>query len=157
MSQLLQNIKSNLLYIFMFIFLIGAIVYQFFNKTEEHTGEDNKPKNTTTLYVKIIGGSIVLICFLIFVIKSTKDFQNTEEVPEKSPVAHISKDEYKRQADEVTKRELEKLKQSEQYKKFVESKSGNGAQNWQETEKDKKVVYRDGPESDDSDEDLSHI
>jgi hypothetical protein len=159
MDDLFQTIKTNVLYIAMLIILLVSLVYQFLQKPEDDG--DQRPKKTMAFYVALFGGIFFIVTLVIYLIKNSKDFQKDAQdnpVVEKSPVARISKSEYQKQADETTKRELEKLMQSEKYKKMKESKGNDPKKyNWQTAEKEKRTIYRDNEDSDNSDDSLSKV
>jgi hypothetical protein len=143
MSDLLQAIKYNLLYILMFIVLIASAVYHYIN---QEVSED-KPKKPVKFYIGVVAGVCFIIALLIYLIKNSKEFQKDAQenpVVQKSPVAQISKSDYQKQTDENTKREIEKLMKSEKYRQHLAKKGNDETKyNWQLAEKEKKVVYRD--------------
>ena len=159
-------IKQNLIY---FIMLIAIIIALFFNFQNEENIQINENKNIEKIeksklpFKAIILSAVVVITFIIFMIFSSKQFEETSKKPintqttEKQFVNKVSKREFKKITEETTQRELDKLYSNPKFRTMVEKK-GDKIENWvwQTKEKEKKVVYRDR-ESSDEDDHLSQI
>lgn len=156
-----QTIKTNFIYILMFIAIIASMIYDYINKKEEKVNNDEErliPKSTV-LHLVALGG-IILIVIVIQMIKGSKDFQKEAVRNTKVPRSHVvnktSPDEFKRVTEETTRKELEKLYNSAAFKQKLREKGEDVKNwNWQAKEKAGQVVYRDHESSED--EDLSHI
>jgi hypothetical protein len=162
-TSFFSTLKQNFIYIVMFGAIILAIFYSQDNKTDESIveGEDQgleiaKPKFPLK-YILSVG--VTLLVFIIVMVLNSKSFSNdakkTQPV-QKSFVARQSKEDYEILKAETTRRELEKLYQSPNFKRMHDRKGDNPSNwIWQTKEKDKKVVYRDNESS--GDERLSQI
>jgi hypothetical protein len=161
------SIKQNLIYIVMFGAIILAIFYSSdFNKSEvKLDGQENDDNIDVGLVKKskfplqvIIVVSFVLVGFIFLMVSGSKQYvqEAKKETPKKSFVGRMTKEEFETAKKENTRRELEKLMQTPQFKQMVEQK-GDDPKNWiwQIREKEKKTVYRDRESSDD--ENLSQI
>jgi uncharacterized membrane protein len=119
--------------------IIGIVTGSFFITTETISKLFlNKTfKNSVT---------IVLLVALIYFIYQL--FKGDKDPPTPSKFRQCSIEEYERQKEITTQRELQKLKNSPQYKKFIE-KTGEAQQNhcWQ--------MRQEKSEDDDKDDDLN--
>jgi len=114
---------------------------------------------------------IILICFCIAVgivlfniFRDTKEFQNSNKNSMgkfQKPIctnATINKEEYNKQTEESTKKELSKLYNNPKYQRMLIEKGKDKSNwNWQTKEKESKTIFREGKESSDEDEDLSYV
>ncbi len=155
-----QTIKSNIIYIIMLIAIIVSMVYDFINKTEKKTNDEERliPKSTV-LHLVALGG-IILIIIIIQMVRGSQEFQKESIKNTKVPTSHVtnkmSGEQYKRVTEETTRKELEKLYNSTAFKQRLREKGEDVKNwNWQAKEKAEKTVYRDHESSED--EDLSHI
>jgi preprotein translocase subunit SecG len=159
MDGVFQTIKTNFLYVTMFLILVTSLVYQFINKSDE--ADSQRPKKGSSFYLALFGGIFFIIILIIYLIKNSKGFQKDAQenpVVEQSRVGKVSEEEYKKQTEENTKREIEKLMQCEKFKKLKAVKGEDPKNyNWQIADKAKKTVYRENEDSDDSDDSLSKV
>jgi hypothetical protein len=113
----------------------------------------------------IVSCFIVALGVLLLIIRSdSKQFQAKNK---NSYQAHIkptcsngtySKEEYEKETQETTNKELLKLQNNPKYQQMLRERGVDKANwNWQTAEKEKSNVHRDGKETSDEDEDLSHV
>lgn len=114
---------------------------------------------------------IIVICFCVAVgillfniFQDTKDFQNSSKNSMgkyQKPLctnAALNKEEYTRQTEESTKKELSKLYNNPKYQRMMIEKGKDKSNwNWQTKEKESKTIFREGKESSDEEEDLSYV
>jgi hypothetical protein len=156
-------IKQNLIYCIMFVAIVIALFYNFQNQDNTQINENKKIEKSNFPLKAIILSAVVAITFIIFMIFSSKQFEETSKKPintqttEKQFVNKVYKGEFKKIAEDTTQRELDKLYSNPKFRTMLEKK-GDKVENWvwQTKEKEKKVVYRDR-ESSDEDDHLSQI
>lgn len=157
---LFATIKKNILYVFMVVAVIIAILYSNGlpeNKKEKdiNTDIDTSEVKSSNSILKIL--AIVLViggAFIYFMISGHQDYikQAQKGSEEKSFVSRLSKEDYSKITEDTTKRELEKLMTNPKFKEML-GKKGDDPKNWiwQTRDKEKRVVYRDRESSDEED------
>jgi hypothetical protein len=162
-TGLISLMRRNCIYILMFLAIISVLFFKsFFIQEEEILVNSEKLENSHPLkIILIIGGA--LLFFIIFMIFDSKSFEkkalrSQQETFTKAFATQVTQEKYNESKRETTRKELEKLYQSDEFKKMQRSKGNNPESwNWQVKEKSKKVVYRDNNESCSEDDDLSQI
>ena len=108
---------------------------------------------------------IVALGILLLIIRSdSKQFQaknkNNFQTITKPTCSNgtFSKAEYEKETQQTTNKELLKLQNNPKYQQMIKERGTDKANwNWQTAEKEKSNVYRDGKETSDEEEDLSHV
>lgn len=126
-------------------------------------------KDRIPFNVKLLITSFFLFVFGVFIILIGKSNKNTQdeiiknldrEEKVKPVVANPihSKYQYDHVTKSTTEKELEKLKRNPKFQQMLQEK-GTDKKNWvwQTAEKEKKTVWREGEDTDDSNEDLSNV
>lgn len=148
----IKTILSNFVYLIMLLGIIIAIIY---GKDFISSNEENKKR--FPLFIIVIC-ALVLVIFIVLMVSSAKEFPD-EQKKERQPVfvERISKEDYEREKEEFTRREVEKLYRSKQFNEMKKEK-GDNKENWiwQSREKAKKTVWRENENSEDCDN-LSQI
>lgn len=154
-----SGFKQNLIYLIMFVLLI----FSYFNygwPTEKHDHQYEEKSKFSFKFALLC--LIALVIFVFIMLTSARNFEKNAKVTtnanQKNFVQRVSKEEYERQKQEVTQKELEKLYKSEQFRKMKNMKGERMSEwNWQTKENEKKVVFREDPIDDDEDEHLSQV
>jgi hypothetical protein len=155
-TGIFQILKDNLIYIIMAFILLAAIYY-----STQNSEESNMDGSKLMFYLKVI--LVVLIVGGIFVFLNVSGARSFEQEAKntKPRMKHYTqkktREEYEREKQSVTEKELQKLYQSDKFRNMVREKGNDKAEwVWQTKEKEKKVVFREN-ESCDEDEHLSQI
>ena len=160
-TGLFSVLRRNCIYILMFLAIISVLLFKSFFIQEEEISinSENKENSSPLKIILIIGGA--LLFFIVFMIFDSKSFERKalrNQPEQKAFATQVTSEKFNESAKETTRRELDKLYQSEEFKRMQRSKGNNPESwNWQVKEKSKKVVYRDNNESCSEDDDLSQI
>jgi hypothetical protein len=155
-ESFLRKLKKNFLYIFMLIAVVTSLILEIYNKNlKEENGIEVTVNEKTNFLPKYTIGLIVasIIGFIAIMAKNSKDYQEQSRREQKDFVRYVEpvpREEYQKITEEVTKKELDKLYQSPDFKKMLAEK-GRDQKNWawQSREKEGKAAWRE-EESDDS-------
>ena len=162
-TTFMTSIYSNIWYLVMGVAILVAVFYQKVYSVEVPIVKSDLDLSDNMIEVNSLNQKIpkpaiilivvIILILLVVIIRNSKDFENQvkiQKTPTKYVAKRITKEEFDRQKNDTTKKEIEKLYNSPSFKRMLNQK-GEDPKNWiwQTREKDKKVAFRDDVNSED--------
>lgn len=162
-ESFLRKLMVNALYTSMLVAVLIYLVEKYFIHPITDSQEDKKSKHNLVpiqfLYYMIPIVLLIVTLFFYKMVEESKQYQKEAKVTkpvQKSFTNRISKEDYSKLTEEITRKEIEKLKQNPKFREMINQKGNNPANwVWQTQEKEKRTVWKE--ENDDDVENLSDI